>query len=106
MAFAPGDDVQFRFVDVAHFKWLAIDEQAGEAPWFWSGVEGLAGRVVDACHSTALTPATAATIHRLASLEPAPLGPMHGPAFRGDGERALRALAYGYVQCLQAAVDN
>ncbi len=60
----------------------------------------------DRYHSTALTPATASTIRRLAALEPGTLGLMHGPAFRGDGARALHALADGYAQRLEIAIDS
>ncbi len=59
----------------------------------------------DRYHSTALTPATAPTIRRLAALKPTTLGLMHGPAFRGDGRRTLDALADGYAQRLQTAFD-
>jgi len=62
--------------------------------------------IEDRYHSTALTPATAPTIRRLATLEPTTLGLMHGPAFRGDGKRALDALADGYAQRLEAALDT
>ncbi|TAL97898.1 MAG: MBL fold metallo-hydrolase, partial [Rhodanobacter sp.] len=56
-------------------------------------------------HSTALTPATAPTIRRLAALGAGTLGLMHGPAFQGDGAQVLDALADGYAQRLQAAID-
>lgn len=62
--------------------------------------------IEDRYHSTALTPATAPTIRRLAALAPTTLGLMHGPAFRGDGRRALDALADGYAQRLEAALDT
>ena len=62
--------------------------------------------IEDHYHSTALTPATASTIRRLAALEPTTLGLMHGPAFRGDGKRALDALADGYAQRLEAAFGS
>jgi len=53
--------------------------------------------------ATALTPATAPTLRRLADLAPAVLGLMHGPSFRGDAGRALRELAHGYQRRLSAA---
>jgi flavorubredoxin len=59
----------------------------------------------DRYHSTALTPATASTIRRLAELAPGTLGLMHGPVFRGDGAQALHALADGYAERLEAALD-
>ncbi|HEV7123544.1 MAG TPA: hypothetical protein VGN24_08985 [Rhodanobacter sp.] len=61
--------------------------------------------IEDRYHSTALTPSTAPSIRRLAGLEPGTLGLMHGPVFRGDGAHALHALADGYAQRLEAAVD-
>jgi flavorubredoxin len=48
--------------------------------------------------ATALTPQTAPTIRRLATLKPAMLALMHGPAFRGDCERALLSLADAYEE--------
>jgi len=47
---------------------------------------------------TALTATTAATIRRLAALQPSTLGLMHGPAYRGDGGKQLDALADGYAE--------
>lgn len=46
--------------------------------------------------STSLAPDTAATIHRLADLEPSTLALMHGSSFGGDGGAALRDLADAY----------
>jgi len=54
--------------------------------------------------ATALTPATAPTIQRLAGLAPRLLGLMHGPAYEGDGARALQDLAAGYAQRLANTV--
>ncbi len=59
----------------------------------------------DRYHSTALTPSTAPSIRALAELEPGTLALMHGPVFRGDGARALHALADGYAKRMEAAVD-
>jgi flavorubredoxin len=47
-------------------------------------------------HATALTPSTAPTLRRLGELEPSTLAIMHGASFRGDGRRALGALADAY----------
>jgi flavorubredoxin len=47
-------------------------------------------------HATALTPATAPTIRRLAALKIDTLALMHAPAYRGDASRALNELATGY----------
>ncbi|GAC1432882.1 MAG: hypothetical protein NVSMB5_26720 [Candidatus Velthaea sp.] len=49
-------------------------------------------------HATALTPATAPTIRRLAELKIDALALMHAPAYRGDAVRALTDLANGYEQ--------
>ena len=56
--------------------------------------------------ATVLTPSTAPTIRRLADLEPKTLALMHGPAYTGDGPAALRALADGFEERLQAAVAS
>ncbi|HVX19334.1 MAG TPA: MBL fold metallo-hydrolase [Acidimicrobiales bacterium] len=59
----------------------------------------------DLFHATALTPATAPTIRRLAELDPSMLGLMHGPAYTGDGAAALRALADDYERRFDEAVE-
>jgi flavorubredoxin len=53
---------------------------------------------------TALTPATAPTIRKLAALDPTTLAIMHGSAFAGDCQEALEALADGYEQRLLDAM--
>jgi flavorubredoxin len=53
---------------------------------------------------TALTPATAPTIRKLAALAPTTLAIMHGSAFAGDCQEALLALADGYEQRLLNAM--
>jgi flavorubredoxin len=50
----------------------------------------------DMFKATALTPATAPTIRRLAALAPTTLALMHGSSFDGDCQEALTALADGY----------
>ena len=55
--------------------------------------------------ATALTPATAPTIRRLADLEPRTLALMHGPAFAGDCRQALLDLADAYEARLTASLD-
>jgi flavorubredoxin len=50
----------------------------------------------DLGHATALTPATAPTIRRLAELPIHALALMHAPVYRGDGPQALRDLADAY----------
>ena len=51
-----------------------------------------------------LTPNTAPTIRKLASLSPSTIAIMHGSSFRGDGAAALEALADGYAQRLLKAM--
>jgi len=53
--------------------------------------------------STALTPATAPTIRSLTKLAPKTLALMHGPAFTGDGAKALDALADAYAELYRSA---
>jgi flavorubredoxin len=55
----------------------------------------------DTFGATALTPNTAPTIRRLATLQPVMIALMHGPAFHGNCERALLDLADGYAKRLQ-----
>lgn len=58
----------------------------------------------DQYQATALTPATAPTIRRLAELEPRTLALMHGPGYTGDGATMLRALADGYEARLRERI--
>ena len=53
---------------------------------------------------TALTPATGATIRRLAALEPRTLGVMHGSSFTGNASPVLERLADFYDDLLQQGV--
>lgn len=55
--------------------------------------------------ATALTVETAATIRRLAELEPRTLALMHGPAYAGDCTRALLDLADVYATRFAAATE-
>ncbi len=50
-----------------------------------------------------LSPTMGATIRTLAALSPRTLALMHGPAFRGDGATALRALADDYDRRVRQA---
>ncbi|HEU5319339.1 MAG TPA: MBL fold metallo-hydrolase, partial [Methylomirabilota bacterium] len=50
---------------------------------------------------TAVTPATGATIRRLAALGPRTLAVMHGSSFGGDAAPVLGALAQFYDDLLQ-----
>jgi flavorubredoxin len=47
----------------------------------------------EAFHSSSITPASGATIRKLAELAPKTLAIMHGSSFNGDSVRALRGLA-------------
>jgi flavorubredoxin len=58
----------------------------------------------DMFKASALTPNTAPTIRKLASLSPSTIAIMHGSSFRGDGAAALEALADGYAQRLLKAM--
>ena len=58
----------------------------------------------DIFHATALTPSTAPSIRKLAALKPTTLAVMHGSSYRGDGGKALHALADYYEKLLRAAV--
>jgi flavorubredoxin len=57
-------------------------------------------------HATSLTPSTAPSIRKLAALKPATLAVMHGSSYRGDGEKALHALADYYEWQLRAALPT
>jgi flavorubredoxin len=65
-------------------------------------ITGPALQAEDVFHATCLTPATGPTIRALADLQPSTLGLMHGPAFTGDCEHALRDLADAYDARLAA----
>jgi flavorubredoxin len=58
----------------------------------------------DLFNFTSLGPATAPNIRKLAALKPNTLAVMHGSAFRGDSEAALRALADHFEARLRAAL--
>ncbi len=59
-------------------------------------IVGPAAAGEDLFRYSSLNPGMGATIRRLATLAPRTLALMHGPAFRGDGAAALRALADDY----------
>jgi flavorubredoxin len=52
---------------------------------------------------SSLAPSTAATMERLAELEPRTLAMMHGSSFTGDGGTALRGLAKSYAARISAS---
>ena len=60
-------------------------------------IVGPALAMEDDVHATALTPATAPTIRRLAALQIERLASMHAPTFSGDGSQALYDLAAAYA---------
>jgi flavorubredoxin len=66
-------------------------------------IVGPAARTEEMFRSSALTPATGATIRRLAALEPKRLALMHGSSFEGDASQALRDLADQYDAWFRAA---
>jgi len=53
---------------------------------------------------SSLSPATGATLRKLAALEPVTLALMHGSSFQGDGGAALRHLADRYDGLVRAAL--
>lgn len=61
-----------------------------------SDIVGAAIASEDIANFSALNPAMGATLRKLAELKPRTLALMHGPAFVGDGEAALLALADDY----------
>jgi flavorubredoxin len=67
-------------------------------------IVALAIEAEDLFGATALGPATAPTIRKLAELKPALLALMHGASFQGDAAGALRNLADRYEARLRAAV--
>lgn len=68
-------------------------------------VVGAALHAEDLFGQTALTPATAPTLRRLAALEPRTLAIMHGPAFAGDCTLALLDLADAMEARVSAALE-
>jgi len=57
-------------------------------------------------HATCLTPATGATIRKLADLSPKTLALMHGTSFNGDTVRAIHDLADLYDGWFREALQN
>lgn len=71
--------------------------QGGEAPALVErDIVGPAIAAEDVFGYSALNPAMGTTIRGLAKLAPQTLALMHGPAFRGDGAKALRDLGGDY----------
>lgn len=69
----------------------------GHGPALVEGdILGPAERTEDLFSYSSLSPATPATVEKLADLAPTTLALMHGSSFAGDGAAALRALAGSY----------
>ncbi len=85
-----------------------LGAQLGNGPAITSdpSIVEAASMAEDAFGATCLTPQTAATIRRLAALEPATLAIMHGSSYTGDGAGVLRALADDYDARLAAATPT
>lgn len=66
-------------------------------------IVGPAGAAEEMFQASALTPATAPTIRRLATLAPRTLALMHGASYAGDGAAALNGLADFYAARFAAA---
>lgn len=76
----------------------------GQVPVSTDGdIVGPAIAAEDASRSTAITPATGATIRGLATRPATTMALMHGPAFTGDTAAALQDLAADYQRRLTAA---
>lgn len=82
--------------------------QIGDGPALVHDVDliGPAVAAEDVFHATSLTPDTAPTLRRLATLAPRTLALMHGPAFVGDCEAALLELADVYEARHRAACEQ
>ncbi len=85
-----------------------LGTQLGNGPAITSdaSIVEAARQAEDAFGATCLTPQTAATIRRLAALEPVTLAVMHGSSYTGDGAGVLRALADDYEARLTAATRS
>ncbi len=82
--------------------------QTGDGPAIVHDADliGPASAAEDLFGATALTPATAPTLRRLADLEPRTLALMHGPAFAGDCRQALLDLADVYEGRVRAGLEQ
>ena len=83
-----------------HFTSDLFTRVGDDGPFTESDIVGPALAMEDHGHATALTPATAPTIRKLADLPIDTLALMHAPTFRGDGKKALHDLANEYAQRL------
>jgi len=73
-----------------------------DGPLTEADIVGPALAMEDRAHATALTPATAPTILRLAELPIDALALMHAPTYRGNAQTALTELADAYATRLAA----
>lgn len=81
--------------------------QLGDGPAIvHADVVGPALEAEDIFQATALTPNTAPTLRQLAELAPRTLALMHGPAYAGDGRRALLDLADAYQERFEASLAS
>lgn len=81
--------------------------QVGDGPALLhdGDIVGAALEAEDLFGQTALTPATAPTLRRLAELEPRTLAIMHGPSYAGDCVQALHDLADAFDARVQGSLD-
>jgi flavorubredoxin len=81
--------------------------QLGNPPALTSDdIVGPALAAEDLFRFSSLHPSTGRTIQRLGTLAPRMLALMHGPAFAGDCQAALQALADDYDRRIRAALDG
>jgi flavorubredoxin len=119
-----GNGKRVRYVDTPHIPhgWEAgvlyeessgtllcgdLFTQVGNAPALTSSdIVGPAIAAEDLFRASSLHPTTGRTMRRLATLAPRMLALMHGPAFVGDGEAALRALADDYDRRIRTMLEQ
>jgi flavorubredoxin len=81
--------------------------QLGDPPALTSDdIVGPAVAAEDLFRFSSLHPSTGRTTRRLATLAPRMLALMHGPAFAGDCQASLEALADDYDRRIRAALDR
>lgn len=81
--------------------------QLGDPPALTSDdIVGPAVAAEDLFRFSSLHPSTGRTTRRLATLAPRMLALMHGPAFAGDCQASLEALADDYDRRIRAALDG
>jgi flavorubredoxin len=85
-----------------------LGTQTGAAPAIVHDADIVTAAVAaeDMFAATCLTPSTAPTIRRLATLSPRTLALMHGPAFAGDGAAVLDGLADAYADRFARASEQ